>query len=140
MNKRIVSTARTKEVCQLEVSTVFLNNEQEYPGRCYVTLNSHKTELFELDDEERNKFMSDVSRVAEALKQAFGADKINYAVYGDIDAHIHFHVVPKHKHSKNWGWSFELTCGEGQKKFLNDYEYTQTIHLIKRYLLPGGSL
>ncbi len=25
---------------------------------------------------------------------------------GDIDAHIHFHVVPKYKGCKMWGWAF----------------------------------
>jgi diadenosine tetraphosphate (Ap4A) HIT family hydrolase len=124
-----------KEVCKLQVSTVYLNNEQEYHGRCTVVLNNHKTELFQLDVEERNQYMSDVAKVSEALKKEFAADKINYAVYGDIDSHIHFHVVPKHKHSKNWGWSFELTAGEGNEKFLTNEEYAMTIERIRQHLI-----
>lgn len=123
-----------KEVCKMQVSTVYLNNEQEYLGRCTVVLNSHKTELFQLDDEERNRFMSDVAMVAEAVKNEFAAEKINYAVYGDIDSHIHFHVVPKHKNSKNWGWSFELTAGEGKEKFLSEAEYETAIERIRKHL------
>ncbi|MBP1988836.1 HIT family protein [Paenibacillus eucommiae] len=68
-----------KEICKLQVSTVYLNNEQEYQGRCTVVLNAHKTELFQLEDEERNQYMSDVAKVAEALKEEFAAEKINYA-------------------------------------------------------------
>lgn len=123
-----------KEIGKLQVSTVYLNNEQEYHGRCTVVLNTHKTELFQLDDEERNQYMSDVAKVAAALKKEFAAEKINYAVYGDIDSHIHFHVVPKHKHSKNWGWSFELTAGAGKEKFLTDEEYATTVERIRRHL------
>lgn len=123
-----------KEVCKLQVSTVYLNNEQEYLGRCTVVLNNHKTELFQLDDKERNQYMSDVAKVASAIKREFAAEKMNYAVYGDIDSHIHFHIVPKHKHSKNWGWSFELTAGEGKEKFLTEEENQLTIERIRKYL------
>ncbi|MFC5402970.1 HIT family protein [Cohnella soli] len=123
-----------KEICKLEVSTVYLNNEQEYLGRCTVVLNDHKTELFQLEEELRGKYMRDVARVAAALKQEFAADKMNYAVYGDIDSHLHFHVVPKHKHSKNWGWPFELTAGEGNEKFLTNEEYQSIIERIVQHL------
>lgn len=123
-----------KEVGKLDASTVYLNNEQEYRGRCTVVLDSHKTELFQLEEEERNLFMRDVARVAQALNRIFQPDKINYAVYGDIDSHIHFHVVPKHKHSKNWGWPFELTAGEGKEKFLAAQQYDEIIGQIRREL------
>lgn len=124
-----------KEVALLEYARVYLNNEQEYPGRCYVVLNSHKTELYELDDEELAGFMNDVARVADAVNKVFKPDKINYAVYGDIDSHVHFHVVPKRKDGKCWGWPFELTGEEGKKKYLTAAQYDETVALIRQYLL-----
>lgn len=124
-----------KEVALLPYARVYLNNEQEYPGRCYVVLNSHKTELFQLDEDELAGFMSDVAKVAAAIQAAFAPDKINYAVYGDIDSHVHFHIVPKHRTSKNWGWPFELTGEEGRKKFLTEEQYAETVALIRRHLL-----
>lgn len=124
-----------QEICKLKVSTVFLNNEQEYRGRCFVVLNSHKTELFQLEPEERSSLIHDVSRVAQALHHIFTPDKINYAVYGDIDSHIHFHVVPKHKYSKNWGWPFELTAAEGNQVRLSDEQFQETAASIRSYLL-----
>jgi len=124
-----------REVAELDESIVYLGNEQEYVGRCSVVLKRHKTELFQLDEEERNRYMRDVARVAQALHAAFAPDKINYAVYGDIDSHIHFHVVPKHKGGKMWGWAFELTAGQGLEKFLSEREYAETIESIRRHLL-----
>lgn len=127
--------AYMKEVCRLEVSTVFLNNEQEYPGRCFVVLNEHKTELFQLSPALRAKYLDEVAAVAQALHRLFAPDKINYAVYGDIDSHLHFHVVPKHRHSKNWGMPFEVTAGPGRETFLTDEAYQERAALIRREIL-----
>jgi ATP adenylyltransferase len=123
-----------KEICRLSASTVYLNNEQEYRGRCVVALNEHHTELFHLPAPLRAAYMDDVAAVAQAVQRAFAAEKINYAVYGDIDSHVHFHVVPKHRTSKNWGWPFELTAGAGKEKFLTEEETRETIAAIRREL------
>lgn len=37
------------EICQLDVSTVFLFKEQTYTGRCNVVYKDHVKELFQLD-------------------------------------------------------------------------------------------
>lgn len=123
-----------KEICRLSVSTVFLLNEQEYRGRCVVALHAHHTELFQLSSDLLASYAKDVANVAQAVKHAFSAEKINYAVYGDIESHLHFHVVPKHRTSKNWGWPFELTAGEGREKFLSPEETAETIAAIRREL------
>ena len=34
------------EICKLNYSTIYLNRNQKYPGRCVVKLNEHKTEYF----------------------------------------------------------------------------------------------
>ena len=91
------------EVCKLEASTLYLFKEQTYKGRCVVAYNGHKSEIFNLTDEERSKFMGDVSRVAEALNKAFSPDKINYGAYADTMTHLHFHIVPKYKGGPSFG-------------------------------------
>lgn len=123
-----------QEICRLDASTVFLHNEQEYPGRCIVVLNDHKTELFQLSPTQRANYMDNVAAVAHAVHRLFTPVKINYAVYGDIDSHIHFHVVPKHHHSKNWGMPFEVTTGQGRQKFLTPQEYQDRVDLIRHEL------
>lgn len=120
------------EICQLEVSTVYLLKEQTYKGRCVVTLNQHETELFQLSKEELNLYMKDVANVANAINQAFGPDKINYAIFGDLVPHIHFHLVPKYKDGKYWGKAYEDINKD--KKILSDKEYKIMIGLIKDHL------
>jgi diadenosine tetraphosphate (Ap4A) HIT family hydrolase len=121
------------EICELDVSTVYLFKEQTYKGRCVVAYKiEHKNELFELTDENRNKFMSDVARVASAVYKAFSPQKINYGAYGDKMPHVHFHIVPKYEIAPKWGSTFEMM--PEKKIFLSKNEYENIINDIKKYL------
>ena len=120
------------EVCKLEASTLYLFKEQTYKGRCVVAYNGHKSEIFNLTDEERSKFMGDVSRVAEALNKAFSPDKINYGAYADTMTHLHFHIVPKYKGGPSFGGTFEMSPSD--KVLLKDEEYNLLINKIKENL------
>ena len=71
------------EIAPLSVSRVFLFKEQTYRGRCLVAYNGHVNDLFELSDEERDKFMKDVTRVTRAMDKVFHPEKINYGAYSD---------------------------------------------------------
>lgn len=117
------------EICELQVSTVYLMRDQTHKGRCIVKFNDHKQELFELTEEEKKQYMEDISKVAKALKELFSPDKINYAAYGDTVTHMHFHVVPKYKDGFEWGGPFSV--GLEEKKILSNEEYEELIELIK---------
>lgn len=119
------------EICQLDVSTVFLFKEQSYTGRCNVVYKDHVKELFELDHNDLAAFMNDVKRVAAALDKAFQPSKLNYGAYGDKMHHLHMHIVPKYAEQKDWGSTFEMNPG---KIYLTPEEYTEMITRIKKYL------
>ncbi|NHC38609.1 HIT family protein [Bacillus sp. MM2020_1] len=119
------------EICQLEVSTVFLFKEQTYTGRCNVVYKDHVKELFQLNPEELTAFMNDVKKVAAAVDKAFQPNKINYGAYGDTLHHLHMHIVPKYEGKENWGSTFEMNPG---KTYLTDEEYHNMIETIKRAL------
>jgi len=120
------------EICKLEASTLYLFKEQTYKGRCVVAYNGHKSEIFELNDEERALYMKDVARVAGALNKAFSPDKINYGAYADTMTHLHFHIVPKYKNGPSFGGTFEMSPSD--KVLLKDEEYNQLISKIKEQL------
>ena len=67
------------EICRLKYSTVYLNRNQKYRGRCVVKLNDHKTEYFQMDTEERNGYFAETAAVAKAIFELYHPDKINYA-------------------------------------------------------------
>lgn len=57
------------EICDLQVSTLFLFKEQSHPGRCVVAYKDHVNELFELLESDRNAFMADVCRLPVPCKK-----------------------------------------------------------------------
>jgi len=120
------------EICKLEVSTLYLFKEQTYRGRCLVAYNDHKSEIFNLNEEQRSRYMEDVSRAAAALNKAFSPHKINYGAYADKMTHLHFHIVPKYEDGPGFGGTFEMMPKD--KVLLKDEEYTQLINLIKENL------
>lgn len=119
------------EICDLEVSTVFLFKEQTYKGRCIVAYNKHNVELFQLDDKELLAFMKDVNKVAAVLKNIFSAEKINYGAYSDKLPHLHIHLVPKYIDGPDFGGIFAMNP---QKCHLSDIGYTEMITKIKKEL------
>ena len=119
----------TLKITELKSSTVYLNLNNTYPGRCIVALKEHQQELFQLDKDQLFNFINDVARVAQSIKIATGADKINYAVFGDVVSHLHFHLVPKTKNGPQWGNYFNDTSQNPQTLT------TQQAEELKRQIL-----
>ncbi len=119
------------EFLETKYTRVFLNRDQKHIGRCVVEFKEHKTEYFELTEEERVDFFDTVSRISKAIYNAFKADKINYATFGDLVPHVHMHIVPKYKDGLQWGSPFDDSV---EKKILSDDEYKEIIEKIKAEL------
>jgi diadenosine tetraphosphate (Ap4A) HIT family hydrolase len=45
---------------------------------------------------ERIAFLSDMSRLGDALLKVTGAARINYAIFGNLDPALHAHVIPRY--------------------------------------------
>jgi diadenosine tetraphosphate (Ap4A) HIT family hydrolase len=119
------------KICELEVSEVFLFKEQSYKGRCIVSYKNHAVDLHDLSDEQRNAFMSDVAKTANAIEAAFKPTKMNYGSFGDGLTHLHMHVVPKYKDGYTFGSMFEMNP---QKVYLSENEYSEIINKIRAEL------
>ena len=87
--------ASEDRIAELSEGTVYLHANQFFPGWSVLVLRRHATELFELERDERARLIEDVSDVALALKQAFDARKVNYALFGNLVPHIHWHLIPR---------------------------------------------
>jgi len=119
------------KICDLEVSQLILFKEQSHPGRCIVAYKDHVSEIVSISDEERNLFMADVARAANAIHRAFSPNKVNYGAYGDNGCHLHMHLVPKYKDEFEWGGTFQMNP---ELKYLSDAEYAEMIEKIKSCL------
>jgi diadenosine tetraphosphate (Ap4A) HIT family hydrolase len=49
-----------------------------------------------LGAQERMAFLSDMSRLGDALLKVTGAARINYAIFGNQDPALHAHVIPRY--------------------------------------------
>lgn len=85
-------------VKELETGYVVIGDNQHFYGYTLFLYKNHdKTELFQLDMPERRKFLEEMSVVAQAASNAFGAEKMNYELLGMGDAHLHWHLFPRRK-------------------------------------------
>ena len=118
-------------ICPLSVSDLILFKEQSKPGRVIVAYKDHVSEIVNISEEERNAFMADVCKAANALHKAFSPKKVNYGAYGDTGCHLHMHLVPKYEGGDEYGSTFQMNPG---KVFLTDAEYAEMIEKIKANL------
>ena len=125
------------EICELPYSRVYLNRDQKHKGRCIVAFKEHKTEYYQLSEKENAGYFAEVSKVAQAIRDLYQPDKINYATYGDGVPHVHVHVVPKYRGGLNWGAPFDDTL---PKQFLDEEEYGKMAEELRTAILKNNIL
>ncbi len=84
-------------VKELETGYVILGWNQHFYGYTLFICKRHVSEIFDLETEFQTKYMREMAIVAEAVKKAFNADKINYECLGNGDIHLHWHIFPRVK-------------------------------------------
>lgn len=82
-------------VTKLQYSLVGLYDDARFPGRCLVSLKAHYDDLVALPATTLCGFMSEVQLVSRAVMSVVAAERINMAVFGNRDSHVHAHVVPR---------------------------------------------
>jgi len=82
-------------VAELAETVVYLHADQFFPGWTILVLKRHATELFDLRSEERARLLEEVSQAARDVHDAFGAVKVNYALFGNQLPHVHWHGIPR---------------------------------------------
>ncbi len=110
-------------VARLARTTVFLNDQQGCRGWCVCVLNEHVEHMDALTTEHQQQVFGEVARVARAIRAVFpasGADggppRINYECLGNVTAHVHWHVIPRHADDPTpkaavWGWDAQALQG-----------------------------
>ena len=119
------------KIGELPSSKVYLFKEQSHKGRCIVASKFHVSEMVDLSEADRNAFMEDVCKVANAIHALFRPAKVNYGAYGDTGCHLHFHLVPKYTDGFVWGGTFEMNP---KRTTLSDDEYEALVASLKAEL------
>lgn len=82
-------------VKELETGYVVIGDNQHFHGYTLFLYKDHKCELYQLEANEKVKFLEEMSIVGEAVANAFKAEKINYELLGNGDSHLHWHLFPR---------------------------------------------
>ena len=101
-NCELCSVAGGELIWQDSFCRVVRVDDIDYPGFCRVILNKHVKEMTELNATERDRLMSVVFAVEQAVRDIIQPEKINLASLGNMTPHIHWHIIPRFKQDKTF--------------------------------------
>lgn len=92
----------TLSVGDLPLCRTLIIKDANYPWLLMVPRRTDVVEILDLDEVERAQLMTEVSRVAQALKDITQCDKLNIAALGNIVPQLHVHVIARRKTDAAW--------------------------------------
>ncbi|MBB1521233.1 HIT family protein [Aquipseudomonas guryensis] len=81
---------------------LLLMNDASYPWFILVPRREAVSELFQLDNADQQALWLETTRLAETLKDAFVADKMNVATLGNVVSQLHMHVIVRRREDAAW--------------------------------------
>lgn len=85
-----------------KLCSLLLMNDAQYPWFILVPRREDVTEIFQLSVADRAQLMEESCLLAEMLKDAFGADKMNVAALGNVVRQLHLHHVVRYRNDAAW--------------------------------------
>ena len=83
-------------ICRVPSGWVVLCTLQFLPGYCILLPDPVVPSLNDLEPTRRAGYLCDMALVGDALLEATGAYRINYAIMGNSDPALHAHIVPRY--------------------------------------------
>lgn len=84
------------------LSRLLLSNDSRYPWFILVPRREEVSEVFQLGAEDQHALWAETALLAEVLKDAFNADKINIATLGNVVSQLHMHVIVRYRDDDAW--------------------------------------
>jgi diadenosine tetraphosphate (Ap4A) HIT family hydrolase len=82
-------------IAEMDHSYFVVGDHQFHQGYALVLLKEHVREPFELSPHVQREHFREVMRAAEALNDTFQPWKLNFSCYGNVEPHVHWHIVPR---------------------------------------------
>lgn len=87
-----------RPIARSRFSSLGFYDDARFPGRMILKLNTHYDALDRLPLNLLTGFMQDAQYAMNAVRKATGAVRVNFAVLGDREPHVHAHLVPRFTH------------------------------------------
>jgi diadenosine tetraphosphate (Ap4A) HIT family hydrolase len=83
-------------IASIGLSYLGLYNDARFPGRCILALEDHFEHWEDLDSSILHPLVDESQSAIQAIKTVTGSERVNLAVLGNTDGHIHFHLIPRY--------------------------------------------
>lgn len=127
-------------IAEAGVWTLYLNEDQNLLGRCYLMLRRPETDVTALTDAELAELWEATRRVKRALDDAWEPDHYNFAFLMNQTPQVHWHLIPRYRGRREFaGGSFAdpyfgAHYGTGPGRTLDEAAYDAIIDAIRRRL------
>jgi diadenosine tetraphosphate (Ap4A) HIT family hydrolase len=92
----------TIAIGDLALSRLLVVNDANWPWLLLVPRRPEVSEIIDLDEVERAQLMTEIARVARALKEVTACDKLNVAALGNVVPQLHVHVIARRSGDLGW--------------------------------------
>ena len=92
----------TASLGDLPLSRVMVINDANYPWLLLVPRRPDITEVIDLDEVAQAQLMTEVTRVASALRDVTACHKLNIAALGNAVPQLHVHIIARFRTDPAW--------------------------------------
>jgi diadenosine tetraphosphate (Ap4A) HIT family hydrolase len=92
----------TASLGDLPLSRVLIINDANYPWLLLVPRRPDIVEITDLGEVEQAQLMTEMTRVARALRAITNCDKLNIAALGNVVPQLHVHVIARFRGDPAW--------------------------------------
>jgi diadenosine tetraphosphate (Ap4A) HIT family hydrolase len=92
----------TIDIGDLPLCRVLVIKDANYPWLLLVPRRDKIVEIIDLAEVEQAQLMTEISRVARALKEITKCDKLNIAALGNMVPQLHVHVIARRTGDAAW--------------------------------------
>ncbi len=92
----------TIDIGDLPLSRVLVIKDANYPWLMLVPRRPDAVEIIDLDELEQSQLMTEINRVARALKDITKCDKLNIAALGNMVPQLHVHIIARRTSDAAW--------------------------------------
>lgn len=92
----------TVGIGDLPLCRVLVIDDANFPWLLLVPRRSDVVEILDLDEVAQAQLMTETTRVARALREVTGCDKLNIAALGNVVPQLHVHVVARFRSDASW--------------------------------------
>ena len=92
----------TINVGDLPLCRLLVIKDANYPWLLLVPRRPEAVEIIDLDEVEQAQLMTEINRVARALKEITKCDKLNIAALGNLVPQLHVHIIARRSGDAAW--------------------------------------